>query len=88
VDFSRPFVLRGRILKNYPIIAEAGKPWAGGKSVRKRKTHRRTRSGREVPIPPHEQEPDETTGLLDGERANASGQRGSDTGGGKLTEQV
>lgn len=43
------------------LAAEAGQPWAGGKSVRKRK-HRRTRSGREAPMPPA----DETTGLLQG----------------------
>ncbi len=71
-------------------VTEAGKPWAGGKSVRKRKTHRRTRSGREVPIPPGAEEADdepanEQTGLLKGQKDGAdveSARAATGTGGG------
>jgi len=33
------------------LAARAGQPWAAGKSARKARRHRRTRSGRVVPVP-------------------------------------
>lgn len=68
------------------LAADAGQVWAGGKSVRKpkRKAHRRTRSGREVPIPG----PSETTGLLEGtEEEDVEGPK-SATGSRVETEEV
>jgi len=75
------------------LAAEAGKPWAGGKSVRrhKHKTHRRTRSGREVPIPPSESDLiNERTGLLDGhpETSNVHSALAATGSGRSAEEQV
>jgi hypothetical protein len=62
-----PVSLHPTQLHHTDLLSEAGHEWAGGKSVKKRRSHRRTRSGRVVVVPDVDEAPksDERTGLLD-----------------------